>query len=80
MARYPEADPACQVISERENPQWKRPRGRPQSSWLGQVDAACWELLGMGRGLTWALAHDDCQGWCWRVGDMTRPTAYALID
>ena len=24
---------------------------RPQSSWLGQVDASCWELLGIGRAL-----------------------------
>ena len=25
VARYPEADPACQVVSERDNPEWRRP-------------------------------------------------------
>ena len=51
VARYSEADPASRVISERDNPEGRRPRGRPQSSWLGQVDASCWELIGMGRWL-----------------------------
>ena len=50
VARYPEDDPACRVVSERDNSGWRRPRGRPQSSWVGQVDASCWELLGVGRG------------------------------
>ena len=51
VARYPEADPTSQVVSERDNPEWRRPMGRPQISWLRQVDASCWELVGMGRGL-----------------------------
>ena len=59
VARYPEADPASRVISERDNPEWRRPRERPQSSWLGQVDASCWELIGMGRELAWGLARGD---------------------
>ena len=41
VARYPEVDPTSQVISERDNPEWRRPRGRPQSLYLGQVDASC---------------------------------------
>ena len=40
VARFPEADPASRVISERHNPEWSRPRERPQSSWLGQVNAS----------------------------------------
>ena len=59
VACYSEADPACQVVSEKDNPRWRSPRGHPQSSWLGQVDASCWELIGMGRGLTWELARGD---------------------
>ena len=49
VARYPEADPACRVVSERDNSVWGKPRGRPQGSWMGQVDASYIELLGMGR-------------------------------
>ena len=59
VAHYPEINPASQVVSERDNPEWRRPRGHPQSSWLGQVDASYWELLGMGKGLTWGLARGD---------------------
>ena len=33
VTRYSEADPAFPVISERHNMDWRRPRGRPQSSW-----------------------------------------------
>ena len=38
VARCPEADPAHRVVSVRDNPEWKRPRGRSQSSWLEEVD------------------------------------------
>lgn len=31
------------------NVAWKKPRGRPQNSWLRHIDASCWEVLGMGR-------------------------------
>ncbi|XP_045130705.1 uncharacterized protein LOC123515887 [Portunus trituberculatus] len=34
VARYPEADPAYRVVSERDNPAWRRPKGRPKNSWL----------------------------------------------
>ena len=71
VARYPKADSACQVVSERDNLEWRRPRGHQQSSWLGQVNASCWELLSMGRGPAWRLAQDDHWGWHWRVGEMT---------
>ena len=49
VARYPEADPACRVVSIRDNPTWRRP-------WLPQVDASCWELLGVGREPAWQRA------------------------
>ena len=47
VARYPEAGPASWVISERDNPELRRPRGCSQSSWLRQVNASCWKLIGM---------------------------------
>ncbi len=75
-ARYPEADPAHQVVSVRDNPEWRRPRGRPRNSWLEQVDRLCQEILGMGRGLAWS----DPLVWCHRVGVVTCPPAYAPID
>ena len=31
-------------------------KGAPQRLWLGQVDASCWELLGMGRALHGVIA------------------------
>ena len=80
VARYPEADPACRVVSVRDNPTWRRPRGRPQNSWLRQVDASCWELLGIGREPAWRLARRDRQEWRRRVGEATRPPAYAPHD
>ena len=76
MACYPEADSAPRVIFERDNPDWRRPRGRPQSSWLGQVDASFWELIGMGRG----FAQSDHQSWRRRVGEATHLLAYASVD
>ena len=33
----------CRVVSVRDNPTWRRPKGRPQNSWLWQVDTSCWE-------------------------------------
>ena len=63
VARYPEADHACRVVSVRDNPTWRRPRGRPQNSWLRQVDASCWESLGMRREPESRLARRDRQGW-----------------
>ena len=81
VARYPEADPAHRVVSVRDNPAWRRPRGRPHSSWLGQVAVSCREVLGMGRDPAWRLARGDPREWRRRVGEATRPlVAYAPID
>ena len=49
VARYPEADSPCCGISEKDNPAWRRPRGRPQNSWLRQVDVSCMESISMGK-------------------------------
>ncbi len=77
VARFPEADPAHQVVSARDNPEWRRPRGRPRNSWLEQVDRSCREMLGMGRGPAWRLAWRNPPVWRRRVGEATRPPAYA---
>ncbi len=77
LARLPDVDPAHTVLSVRDNPGWRRPRGRPRNSWLGKVDGSCRELLEMGRMVAWGLARRDRHGWSRRVSDATRPPAYA---
>ena len=77
VARLPDIDPAHRVLSVRDNPVWRRPRGRPRNSWLGKVDGSCRELLGMGRVAAWGLARRDRPGWRRRVSEATRPPAYA---
>ena len=37
VARFPDADPAHQILSGREPRGWRRPMGRPLASWLQQV-------------------------------------------
>ena len=53
VAHYPEGDLACWVVSERDNPEWRRPRGQTRGSWVVQANASCWELLGVGRRGDW---------------------------
>ena len=79
VARLPEADPAHRVLSVADNPGWRRPRGRPYLSWLGEVDESL-RGLGMGRGPAWDLARGDRLEWRRRVRVATRPLAYAPID
>ncbi len=80
VARYPEIDSAHRAVSVRDNPVWRRPRGRRQLSWLEQVDESCQELLKMGRGPAWRLARRNPRVWRRKVGDATRPPAYAPFD
>ena len=72
VARLPDVDPAHRVVSVRDNPAWRRPRGRPRNSWLGQIDLMCWERYRMGRVATWGQARRDRSGLRRRVGDATR--------
>ena len=65
VTRYP--DVACRVVSERDSPAWRRPEDLPLNSWMGQVDALCWELSSMGRGPAWRLVLGDHWGWLQRV-------------
>ncbi|XP_069970674.1 uncharacterized protein [Penaeus vannamei] len=51
LARFPQDDPAHQVISVRDTPGWRRPVGRPRRSWLGQINQTCREELEMDESL-----------------------------
>ena len=73
VARLPETDPANRVLAVADNPDWRRPRGRPHFSWLRQVDESCGEVLGMGRVPAWGLARGDRLEWRRRVGVAMRP-------
>ena len=48
VARFPDADPAHQILSARESREWRRPTGRLRASWLQQVDRHLKEM-GMGQ-------------------------------
>ena len=56
VARFPDAAPAHQILSAREPREWRRPMGRPRSSWLQQVDQHLKEM-GMGQASAWAMAR-----------------------
>ena len=45
VARFKDVDPAHKIVSERDNLEWRWPRGRPQNSWLRNVDRYCREQL-----------------------------------
>ena len=46
VARFPDADPAHQILSPREPREWRKSMGKPHSSWLQQVD---WHIREMGQ-------------------------------
>ena len=77
VARFKDVDPAHRVISERDPPEWRRPRGRPQNSWLRNVDRHCRELLGIGQMDAWRLARRDPSACRRRLTAATRPRAFA---
>ena len=56
VARFPDADPAYQILSAREPCEWMRPMSRPRASWLQQVDQHLKEM-GMGQESAWGVAR-----------------------
>ena len=56
VARFPDADPAHQILSVRESREWRRPMGRPRPSWLQQVDRHLKEM-GMGQASAWGMVR-----------------------
>ena len=69
VARFPDADPAYQILSAREPCEWRRPMCRPRSSCLQQVDQHLKEM-GMGQASAWGMvirkvdAATRCSGAC----------------
>ena len=63
LARLPAVDPAHLVVSTRDNREWRRPRGRPRKSWLGEIQQTCLKEVGMGRTSAWRLASRDAPRW-----------------
>ena len=55
VARFPDADPAHQILSAREPCEWRRPMDQPRSSWLHQFDQHLKEM-GMGQASAWGMA------------------------
>ena len=51
-ARFPDADPAHQILSARESREWRRQMGRPHAWWLQQVDRHLKEM-GMDQASSW---------------------------
>ena len=56
VVRFPDADPAHQILSAREPREWRRPMGRPCASWLQQVDRHLKEM-GKGQSTAWGMAR-----------------------
>ena len=45
-----------QILSARESREWRRPMGRPRSSWLQQFDRHLKDM-GMGQASAWGMAR-----------------------
>ncbi len=75
VARLPDIDPAHRVFSIRDNPEWRRPRGRPRNSWLGKLgqNRSCQDRLGMDRAAAWEFVLVDRLEWRRLVSDARRP-------
>ena len=71
VARFPDADPAHQLLSVREPREWRRPMDRPRASWLQQVDQHLKEM-GMGQAFAWGMAIRMPLEYQWKVDAATR--------
>ena len=56
VARFPDADPAHQILSARESREWRRSIGRPRALWLQQIDQHLKEME-MGQASAWGMAR-----------------------
>ena len=70
VARFPDADPAHQILSARELREWRRPMGRPHALWLQQVDQHL--EMGMGRAFAWVMARRRPLEYRWKVDAASR--------
>ena len=72
VVRLPDSDPAHQVVSVQDNPEWRRNPGRPRDTWLRKVYLSSEELLGVDRAEAWRLSRGDPREWSRRVSEATR--------
>ena len=70
VASFPDADPAHQVRSVREPRKWRRPMGRPHTSWLQQVDRHLKEMW-MDQASAWGMARRRPLEYRWKVNAAT---------
>ena len=70
VARFPDADPAHQILSAWEPHEWRRPMGQPRAS-LQQVDQHLKEM-GMGQASAWEMARQRPLEYWWKVDAATR--------
>ena len=70
VARFPDADPAHQILSARESREWRRPMGRPRASWFQQVDRHL-KKMGMGQASAWGIARRRPLEYRWKVDAAT---------
>ncbi len=80
VARFLEVDPAYWGVFERDSRGWRRPMGRPKSSWLGKFDEPCYNVLRMGNGPACRLDQKNPRKWQSRLGKTTRHLSYAPFD
>ena len=71
VARFPDNDPAAQILSSYEPVQWNRSRGRPCATWLNQVDR-CFQEVGIGRVAAWRMASRRPEEYRRKVDAATR--------
>ena len=57
VVRLPAEDPAHRILSCRDPRGWTMPRGRPQASWLRQVEAYLKDTGMAGLAYGWAMAR-----------------------
>ena len=76
VARFPDTDPAHQILSVREPREWRRPMGQPRASWLQRVDQHMKEM-GMGQASAWGVARQRLLEYRQKVDSATRCSAHA---
>ena len=87
VARFPDADPAHQILSAKEPREWRKPMGRPRASWLigisrrwgwarhllgGWPDGGLWSTGGKWTHRSTAPAHAPIPDLGGQVGCVTR--------
>ena len=71
VARFPESDPVRRILSAEDPVGARRPRGRPQLSWIRQIERYFREM-GTVRLSAWRLAKDRPEAYRRKVDAATR--------